>query len=237
MKHDWKKEENEIYGVKTKPCVIDIPAWKYIILSGSGNPNDQVFSDKVAALFSMAYKIKSAYKALAEKSSEITDYTVYPLEGIWSMASEKEDLLKENLIKEGLIKEGLVKEGLVKEGLVKEDLQYRIMIRQPYFITRDMFDHTLASVKAKKRIPYLTEISFETICDGRCIQILHNGAFDYESVSFEVMNRYCMEHGYIRMGKEHREIYLNHADRTKKDRLKTILRYKVTESEKQQHTA
>lgn len=66
----------ERYGVKTKPCVIDIPAWKYIILSGSGNPNNEIFSDKVAALFPTAYKIKMAYKALAEKSNEITDYSV-----------------------------------------------------------------------------------------------------------------------------------------------------------------
>ena len=33
----------------------------------------------------MKYKIKMAYKALAEKSNEITDYTVYPLEEIWNM--------------------------------------------------------------------------------------------------------------------------------------------------------
>ena len=52
MKHEWKKQEKEIYGVKTKPCVVDVPAQKYIIVSG--------FSDKVAALFSMAYKIKMA---------------------------------------------------------------------------------------------------------------------------------------------------------------------------------
>ncbi len=125
MKYEWKKQEKEIYGVKTKPCVINIPAWNYIILSGSGNPNDEIFSDKVAALFSVAYKIKMAYKALTEKSSEITDYTVYPLEGIWSMASEK-------------------------EYLVKEELQYRIMIRQPDFITREMFEHALEEVKSKK---------------------------------------------------------------------------------------
>lgn len=46
------------------------------------------------------------------------------------------------------------------------------------------------------------------------------------------MNRYCMEHGYKRMGKEHREIYLNNANRTEKANLKTILRYKVTDIEK-----
>lgn len=207
MKLEWKKQEKELYGVKTKPCVIDIPAQKYIILFGNGNPNDEIFSDKVAALFSMAYKMKMAYKALAEKNNEITDYTVYPLEGIWSMASEK-------------------------ECLIKEELQYRIMIRQPDFITREMFDNTLAVVRERKNIPYLTDISFETICDGRCIQVLHKGAFDNESASFEMMDRYCMEHGYKRMGREHREIYLNNANRTEKANLKTILRYKVADVEK-----
>ena len=206
MKHEWKKQEKEFYGVKTKPCVIDIPAWKYIILSGSGNPNDEIFSDKVATLFSIAYKIKMAYKTLAEKSNEITDYTVYPLEGIWSTASEK-------------------------GYLVKEELQYRIMIRQPDFITREMFDNSLEAVKSKKYNPYLTDVSFETICDGMCIQVLHKGAFDDEPASFEIMDRYCMEHGYRRMGKEHREIYLNNANRTEKVNLKTILRYKVTDIE------
>lgn len=205
MKHEWKKQEKEIYGVKMKPCVIDIPAWNYIILSGSGNPNDKIFSDKVAALFSIAYKIKMTYKALAEKSSEITDYTVYPLEGIWSMDSEK-------------------------EYLVKEKLQYRIMIRQPDFITRQMFENALEAVKSKKDNSHLADVSFETLCDGRCIQVLHKGAFDDEPASFEIMDRYCMEHGYRRMGKEHREIYLNNAKRTDKANLKTILRYKVTDT-------
>lgn len=204
MKHEWKKQEKEIYGVKTKPCVIDIPAWQYIILSGSGNPNDAIFSEQVSALFSVAYKIKMAYKALAGKNNEITDYAVYPLEGIWSMASEK-------------------------EALVKEELQYRIMIRQPDFISREMFDHALAAVKARKNILYLADISFETICDGRCVQVLHKGAFDDEPASFAVMDRYCMEHRFKRMGKEHREIYLNNANRTQESNLKTILRYKVTE--------
>ena len=193
-----------MYGIKTKPCVIDIPAWKYIILSGSGNPNDEIFSDKVAALFSMAYNIKMTYKALAEKNNKITDYAVYPLEGIWSMDSEK-------------------------KYLVKEELQYRIMIRQPDFITREMFDNALEVVRNKKYNPYLTDVSFETICDGRCMQVLHKGAFDDEPASFEIMDRYCMEHGYRRMGKEHREIYLNNANRTEKANLKTILRYKVTD--------
>ncbi|HIS61922.1 MAG TPA: GyrI-like domain-containing protein [Candidatus Scybalomonas excrementigallinarum] len=204
MKLEWKRQEKEIYGVNTKPCIIDVPVQKYIIISGSGNPNGEIFSDKVAALFSVAYKIKMAYKSLAEKNCEITDYSVYPLEGLWNKASEK-------------------------ESLVKEELQYRIMIRQPDFITKQMFVNVLEEVKSKKDNPYLTDISFETVCDGKCIQVLHKGAFDDEAVSFELMNAYCLEHGYKRMGKEHREIYLNNANRTEKANLKTILRYKVTD--------
>lgn len=42
-----------------------------------------------------------------------------------------------------------------------------------------------------------------------------------------------MEHGYKRMGKEHREIYLNNANRTEKANLKTTLRYKVTDKRKE----
>ena len=108
-------------------------------------------------------------------------------------------------------------------------MQYRIMIRQPDFITREMFDNALEVVKSKKDNPYLANISFETICDGKCVQILHKGAFDDEPVSFEIMNDYCLEHGYKRIEKEHREIYLNNANRTEKANLKTILRYKVTD--------
>lgn len=204
MKFEWKRQEKEIYGTNTKPCVIDVPAQKYIIISGEGNPNDEIFSDKVAALFSVAYKIRMAYKSLVEKSCEITDYSVYPLEGIWSKVSEK-------------------------ENLVKEELQYRIMIRQPDFITREMFDNALEVAKSKKGNPYLIDISFEIICDGKCIQILHKGAFDDEPISFEVMDRYCFEHGYKRIEKEHREIYLNNANRTETANLKTILRYKITD--------
>lgn len=206
MKFEWKKQEKEIYGVNTKPCVIDVPSQKYITISGSGNPNGEIFSDKVAALFSVAYKIKMAYKSLAEKSNEISDYSVYPLEGIWSKASEK-------------------------ENLVKEELQYRIMIRQPAFITTEIFKKALEAVKRKKDNPHLANISFETICDGKCVQILHKGAFDNEPASFAVMDRFCLEHGYKRMEKEHREIYLNNANRTKTANLKTILRYKITDIE------
>ena len=207
MKYEWKKQEKEIYGVSTTPCMIDVPPQKYITISGVGNPNNEIFSEKVAALFSVAYKIKMIYKSSAGKNQEISDYAVYPLEGIWSKTS-------------------------LKEELIKEELQYTIMIRQPDCVTKEMFDNALELVKKKKSNIYLADISFETIHDGKCVQVLHKGAYDDEPVSFEAMNRHCLEQGYERVGEKHREIYLNNANRTEKSKLKTILRYKVMDADK-----
>ncbi len=208
MKFEWKKQEKEIYGASINPCFIDISPQNYIAISGMGNPNNEVFSEKVAALFSVAYNIKMAYKSSAEESQKIKDYSVYPLEGVWDKGSPRDEL-------------------------IKEELQYVIMIRQPDFITKEIFDSTLDTVKRKKPNIYLDDISFQTICDGKCIQMLHKGAYDDEPASFEIMDRYCLEHGYHRIGKKHREIYLNQANRTMKAKLKTILRYRVMDMSKQ----
>ena len=202
MKFEWKKQEKEIYGVSTTPCMIDVPPQKYITISGVGNPNNEIFSEKVAALFSLAYKIKMTYKSSAGENQKISDYAVYPLEGIWGKSSPKKEL-------------------------IKEELQYTIMIRQPDCITKEMFDSALELVKKKKSNSYLADISFETIYDGKCVQVLHKGAYDDEPASFEAMDNYCLEQGYERIGEKHREIYLSNANRTEKSKLKTILRYKV----------
>lgn len=203
MKYEWKKQEKELYREKTIPYIIDVPPQKYIILSGTGNPNDKIFSEKVGTLFLTAYGIKKMYKSFSEKSHNIDDYSVYPLEGIWSKIFEEEKFIKSNL-------------------------HYTIMIRQPNFITKEIFEDTLKKLAEEKPNIYLSNICLETIQDGKCIQILHKGTFDNEPESFEIMDRYCSEHSYKRIGKMHREIYLNNINRIKDlTKLKTILRYKI----------
>ena len=82
MKHEWKKHEKNLYGVKQSPRIVDIPMQQFIMIEGKGNPNDKDFSDKVSALYSLAYGIKMMYKNTIS-SNEVSDYTVYPLEAIW----------------------------------------------------------------------------------------------------------------------------------------------------------
>ena len=211
MKHEWKKHEKVLYGAKDSPGLVDIPAQNFIMIKGSGNPNDTDFSNRVSALYSLAYAIKMDYKATALKniiSNEIHDFTVYPLEGIWM---KKDDNMQLDTTNE----------------LIKDNLEYTVMIRQPDFITTEMVRAALERVKVKKPNPLYEEIFFDMIHDRKCVEILHIGSYDNEPVSFALMDKFVKENGLHRISDWHREIYLNNANRAKTDKLKTILRYRV----------
>lgn len=199
MKYEWKKQEKELYGAKTVPAVVTVPEQNYIMISGEGNPNDADFSDRVSALYSVAYAVKMAYKKAAKGG--IDDFAVYPLEGVWQKIEGDE--------------------------LVKENLRYTLMIRQPGFIEKDRIDAALECAKVKKPNPLLEEIHFEIVQGGTCVQILHIGAYDDELVSFAMLDKFARALSLTRAESCHREIYLNNANRTEKSKLKTILRYMV----------
>lgn len=204
MKHEWKKQEKNLYGAKAQPSFIMVPLQSFIMISGKGNPNEEDFSNRVSALYSLAYAIKMGYKKNNVQTAgdeQVSDFSVYPLEGVWKP-----------------------KQG---DQLVKEKLEYTIMIRQPDFITEDMVSAALETVKKKKPNPLYEEIRFDTMEDGNCIEILHIGAFDDEPASFEKMAQFAAEKGLQRKLGCHREIYLNNANRVDKSKLKTILRYPV----------
>ena len=207
MKFEWKKHEKALYGAKRIPALAEIPEYHFITIKGSGNPNDTDFSNRVAALYSLAYAVKMGYKSWAKNvlSTEIHDFTVYPLEGIWKLKSA----------------------GAKSAGgtLVKENLEYTIMIRQPDFIMEEMVGAAMESVKKKKPNRLYEEIIFDSIHDGKCVEILHIGSYDNEPSSFEKMDQFAEENGLHRISDCHREIYLT--NRTQADKLKTILRYRV----------
>ena len=200
MKYEWRKANREIYQIKSKPCFIDVPAQSFIMIDGKGNPNAADFSERVGALYSLAYAIKMNYKKIAAEQ-EFTDFTVYPLEGLWQQEQAGE--------------------------LIKEELIYTIMIAQPSFISKEMVEEALEKVKVKKPNAHYEKIRFETIKEGKCLTMLHLGSFDSEPLSFAKMDEFCKENFLNRRSLFHREIYLNNLNRTSPDKLKTILRYQV----------
>lgn len=198
MKYEWRKKEKELYGAGRKPSLVIVPRQKYIMLSGRGNPNEMDFSNRVSALYSLAYAIKMAYKKTAVQS-ELSDFTVYPLEGTWKQKEEG--------------------------ALVKEKLEYTIMIRVPDFVSDDVVRSAFEQVKIKKPNPLFDEVGFESMEEGQCIEILHVGAFDDEPISFEKMEQFLSDNNLKQCSDYHREIYLNNASKVDSGKLKTILRY------------
>ena len=204
MKYEWRKANREIYQIKSKPCLIDVPAQTFIMIDGKGNPNAADFSERVGALYSLAYAIKMNYKKTAAEQ-EFTDFTVYPLEGLWQQEQAGE--------------------------LIKEELIYTIMIGQPDFITGEMVKKALEQVRVKKPNPLYDEIRFEEMTEGECVAMLHLGRFDEEPHSFAKMDAFCQNHQLTRISHTHREIYLNNLNRTDPSKLKTILRYRVQKNQ------
>lgn len=201
MKYEWKKSEKYLYGVKQKPQFIEVPTAYYIMIKGEGNPNEIDFSNRVSALYSLAYGIKMLFKNMEKEELEYSDFTVFPLEGIWEKSDDEE--------------------------FDKSKLKYTIMIKQPYFITKEIFELAFEKVKKKKPNELYDEISFDCIESKKAIQILHIGSFDTEIESFEKLDNFASEMNLERSEKLHTEIYLNNKNRTAEDKLKTILRYTV----------
>ena len=201
MKYVWKKSEKYLYGVKQKPQFIEVPTAYYIMIKGEGNPNEIDFSNRVSALYSLAYGIKMLFKNMKKEELEYSDFTVFPLEGIWEKSDDEE--------------------------FDKSKLKYTIMIKQPYFITKEIFELAFEKVKKKKPNELYDELSFDCIESKKAIQILHIGSFDTEIESFEKLDNFASEMNLERSEKLHTEIYLNNKNRTAEDKLKTILRYTV----------
>lgn len=147
---------------------------------------------------------KKFYQAHPEQQEqfEYSEFAIFPLEGLWS-TKNTQDLTD------------------------KESFEYKIMLRQPDWITEEMVETSLAAVQKKDPNDMLQELSFETIEDGKCVQILHLGSFDDEPASFQKMDQFVTENGLTRKSYHHREIYLNDARKTAPEKRRTILRYQI----------
>jgi len=204
MKYEWRKKEKQYYLPKAKPEVVKMEKFQFIQIKGNGNPNGDEFSEKVGALYSIAYAIKMMPKKGITPQGYF-DYTVYPLEGIW----------------------GLDEEGRKKDILDKNNLVYNIMIRQPDFVNKQVFDLAVDLTKKKKFNKYLDEIEFDYIDEGMCVQMMHIGPFDEEYKTFEIMKEFCIDNKLSIKDKNHREIYISDFRKTSPEKLKTVLRYMV----------
>jgi len=201
-KVDYKKDFKDLYLPKSSPCIIEVPEIRFAIIDGRGDPNGEEFSHATAALYSFSYAVRMSYKSKVIPGG-FYDYTVFPLEGVWDLVDKSKSIAD------------------------KSNFAYSIMIRQPDFLTNELFERFLTETKKKKPNAYLDKMKYDTITEGLCCQMLHLGSYDDEPASFEIMGKFCSDRGYERSSLTHREIYISDPRKTQADKLKAVLRFTV----------
>ena len=202
-KYEWRKTEKEFYLAKAVPAVIDVPPMNYFVVDGAGSPDSEEFQAVVGLLYTLSYTIRMMPKS-GWTPPDYQEYTVFPLEGLWRMDSDAWRPGSE---------------------LDKSKLRYRLMIRQPWFVTPEVVERARASALRKVSAEMLERASFETMTDGLSVQLLHVGPYDTEPETFAAMNEFMQEHGLSRTEQVHREIYLSDPRRVAPEKNRTTLRY------------
>ena len=174
----------------------------FLTLAGSGDPNNDPFGEQIQALYMLSYALRMLLKQQGD------EYTVYPLEGIWTTSDNSRGAT-----------------------LNKAALTYEIMIRQPDSVDDGLFAEALTATLAKKTNPYLSAVRRVRYTDGMAVQAIHTGPFETEGTTFALMQTYLatqhLHQAPIMPPYQHREIYLSDFRRVAPEKRKTLLRYRI----------
>lgn len=213
FKLDYKKEYKDLYMPKKTPSIIEVPQMNFIMVKGKGNPNTSIeYKNAMEILYGLSFTIKMSKmsKDPSDKIDGYFEYVVPPLEGFWWVEDECFDGL--NITN-------------------KDDLCWYSMIRQPEFVTKEVFERAKEKFKKKNNDVDFSNTFFKEIEEGLCVQIMHMGSYDDEKFSIEKMNSFIEKEGYKNdFSKErlHHEIYLSDPRRVKNiNNLKTVIRHPI----------
>lgn len=208
-KLDYKKAYKELYQPKTKPSIIEVPEMIFIAIDGEGNPNScPEYKAAIEVLYGLLYAIKMS-KMNGTQPAGYFEYVVPPLEGLWQV-------------------DGVDFDGMNVTD--KDKFKWISMIRQPEFVTEEVFEQAKLVLKKKKPALDLSKARLMKMTEGLCVQIMHKGSYDDEPASIEQMKRFLDENGYIEdfsEGRFHHEIYLSDPRKCSTDNLKTVIRHPI----------
>ncbi len=182
-----------------------MPEMTFIMVDGKGDPNlSQEYQRAVELLYGLSYAIKMSSKAILE-------YVVPPLEGFWSV-DDREFRGGGAAIPD------------------KNKFEWTMMIRQPDFVTQEMFQAAAAALKKKKPELDVSQARLEKLTEGLCVQVLHIGPYDEEPATILALDQFAAEQGLvvdISPHRRHHEIYLSDPRKVAPDKLKTVIRHPV----------
>lgn len=139
--------------------------------------------------------------------------------------------LKFRLKAEGLdfkvgVLEGLWYGGPEWQEIPRERWPWKLMIRQPDYVTSEAVESAVTEVVRKKKNETARQLKLEVFDEGLAAQIMHLGPYSEELPTIERLHAFIAGSGYEPVGTHH-EIYLSDPNRTAPEKMKTILRHPV----------
>lgn len=201
---DFKKSQKNLYAQNTTPSIVDVPEMTFIIVEGKGDPNtSNEYKEAVELLYSLSYTIKMNNKSILE-------YVVPPLEGLWSLDDD--------------FRGG----GAIITD--KSKFIWTMIIRQPDFVTEDVFEAAKSILTKKKPNLDISKANLVKFTEGLCVQVMHIGSYDEEPKTIVALDSYAINLGYsldINEERKHHEIYLSDPRKVEVSKLKTIIRHPI----------
>lgn len=213
MTIDVKKVQKQFYAPSTIPEVIDIPEMLFLMVDGYGDPNtNPEYTAAIEILYGISYAIKMSKRAGSPPEGYV-EYVVPPLEGLWSLD-------------DGGIFTG---SGAVIPD--KNKFVWTSMIRQPDFVTPEVFEAAKATLGKKKPVLDLSVVRLEHFKENLCAQVMHIGPYDNEPATVRSLADFVAKNGYVEDmagSRRHHEIYISDPRRTAPEKLKTVIRHPIT---------
>jgi hypothetical protein len=207
MPIDYKKTDKDLYQPKTTPTIIDVPEMVFIAVDGKGDPNTSAtYKTAMETLYGLSYSIKMSKMSGAQPEGYF-EYVVPPLEGLWWPT-----------------------DGGMVDYSDKDSFCWTSMIRQPEFVTSEVFEIAKITLAKKKPEIDLSKARLIKMTEGLCVQVMHIGSYDDEPATIAAMALHTGEDGYaidISDDRRHHEIYLSDPRKVAAEKLKTVIRLPV----------
>ena len=110
----------------------------------------------------------------------------------------------------------------------KKMIKFTLMIAQPKVLDEKLLKSIKEEIAIRKDNPYIVDAYLKKMEEGRCVQMLHKGAYNTEIDTTKQIMEYITIQGMKLIGLHH-EIYLNDPEKVTEDKLKTIVRYAIEE--------
>lgn len=107
-----------------------------------------------------------------------------------------------------------------------DDLRWRLMLPVPHTAAAEDVIAAIEEVRARGVAPRLADVRCEAWQEGLVAQLMHIGPYEAEAATSQRLLAAIEERG-LRPRGLHHEIYISDPNRTKPDRLKTLLRQPV----------